>query len=220
MKLNNPEMEKYLREGASQLGVTLDSGQISQYLLYIEELKKWSKRINLTALKDDRDIVVRHFLDSLIPLRYIKDVETILDIGTGAGFPGLVLKVACPDLRLTLLEPTGKKTHFLRHIVRTLGLEGVEVVNGRAEDKAIIEKNAKSFDCVISRALSELATFYSWAEPYIGEGGTIVAMKGPLDGKLDAELKEIEGAEPRVEEIDIPFSDRKTAIVVFPVATS
>ncbi|VAV82371.1 16S rRNA (guanine(527)-N(7))-methyltransferase [hydrothermal vent metagenome] len=215
MKLKNQQIEEYLKEGAAELGIERNTAQIAQYGTYIAELKKWSKRMNLTSLTGDKDIIVRHFLDSLIPLPYMNGIETLLDIGTGAGFPGLVLKIARPELRLTLLEPTGKKTHFLRHVVRTLGLEGVDIINGRAEDPAIIEKKAHTFDCVTSRALSELSVFFEMARPYLKEGGRIVAMKGPLDGKLDAELDKVAGTRPVVEEVCIPFSDRKTSIVVF-----
>lgn len=220
--MKKTELEKYLREGAgsirSEAGLSvqeLTPAQIAQYLLYIEELKKWSKRINLTALKDDKDIVILHFLDSLTALGYIKEDGSLLDIGTGAGFPGLVLKIACPELELTLLEPTGKKVSFLRHIVRTLGLRGVEVIGGRAEDEAVIAKIEKSFDRVISRALSELSVFLTLATPYVKEGGRIVAMKGPLDGKLDAELKKLVGVRPEIVEVALPFSERKATMVVF-----
>ncbi len=217
VRLERQQIEKYLKDGATELGIELDKAQISLYLSYIQELKKWSRRINLTSLTDDKDIVVRHFLDSLIPLRYMKGVDSLLDIGTGAGFPGLVLKIACPRLRLTLIEPTGKKTSFLRHITRTLGLSGVDIINARAEDKAVISKNADKFDSVTSRALSELSAFIEMARPYLKEDGRIIAMKGPRDGKLDAELNDI-AEEPvkieKVEELLIPFSDRKTSIVV------
>ncbi len=215
MQLKSQQIEEYLKEGAAKLGIELSTIQLAQYGTYIAELKKWSKRINLTSLKDDKDIIVFHFLDSLSPLSYMTGIESLLDIGTGAGFPGLVLKIARPGLRLTLLEPTGKKTHFLRHIVRTLGLEGVDIINGRAEDPAIIEKKARGFDCVTSRALSELSVFFEMAGPYLKEGGRIVAMKGPLDGKLDAELEKVAGARPEVEEVRIPFSERRTSVVVF-----
>jgi 16S rRNA (guanine527-N7)-methyltransferase len=213
--LKKTELKKYLIEGAENLGLKLNSAQIAQYFAYIEELKKWSRRINLTALKDDKDIVILHFLDSLTALEHIKKDGSLLDIGTGAGFPGLALKIACPELRLTLLEPTGKKVSFLRHIVRTLGLEGVEVINGRAEDKAIIAKTGKIFDCVVSRALSELSTFLMLAAPYVKEDGRIVAMKGPLDGKLDNELKKITDKDFEVVELDVPCSERKATMVIF-----
>jgi len=215
VKLKARQIEEYLKEGAAELGIELSVAQTMQYGLYIAELKKWSRRINLTSLKDDKEIVVRHFLDSLIPLSYMTGIESLLDIGTGAGFPGLVLKIACPELCLTLLEPTGKKTHFLRHIVRTLGLKGVDIINGRAEDTAIIEEKAAAFDCVTSRALSELSVFFEMARPYLKDGGRVVAMKGPLDGKLDAELDSVAGARPGVEEVCIPFSERRTSVVVF-----
>ncbi len=214
MRLESQQIEKYLEDGAAELGIELDKVQISLYQSYIQELKKWSRRINLTSLTGDKDIILRHFLDSLIPLRYMDGVDSLLDIGTGAGYPGLVLKIACPQLRLTLIEPTGKKTSFLRHITRTLGLSGVDVINARAEDKAVVFKNAKKFDCVTSRALSELSAFIEMSRPYLKEDGRIIAMKGPRDGKLDTELDDINGVSAKIDEFTIPFSDRKTSIVV------
>jgi len=220
VRLESQQIEKYLAVGAAELGIELDKAQISLYQSYIQELKKWSKRINLTSLTGDKDIVVRHFLDSLIPLPYMTGVDSLLDIGTGAGFPGIVLKIARPQLRLTLIEPTGKKTSFLRHITRTLGLSEVDIINARAEDKAVISNNARKFDCVTSRALSELSAFIEMARPYLKEDGRIIAMKGPRDGKLDAELDDIGDMSAKVDEFTIPFSDRKTSIVVLAPAPS
>jgi 16S rRNA (guanine527-N7)-methyltransferase len=167
-----------LVKGAEQIGITLTSQVVESYLFYIKELKKWNRRINLTALTTNRDIAVKHFLDSLTITPFLQDATQVLDIGTGAGFPGLPLKILSPSIELVLLESSQKKCSFLRHIVRGLKLAGVEIVHGRAEDKKIIEKYAGGFDLVLSRALADLPTSLQLALPYAKRRGLIVGMRG------------------------------------------
>ncbi len=164
--------------GAEQIGITLTSQVLESYLFYIEELKKWNRRINLTALTTDRDIAVKHFLDSLTIVPFLQGAARVLDIGTGAGFPGLPLKIFAPSIELVLLESSQKKCSFLRHIVRGLKLEGIEVVQGRAEDKKMIERYSSGFDLVLSRALADLVTSLQLALPYVKGAGRIVGMRG------------------------------------------
>lgn len=172
------EIVDILVSGAEQLGITLTSQVVESYLFYIRELKKWNQRINLTALTTDRDMAVKHFLDSLTIAPFLHDATQVLDIGTGAGFPGLPLKILIPDCELLLLESSQKKCSFLRHIVRGLKLAGVEIVQGRAEDKKMIERYGNSFDLVLSRALADLPTSLQLALPYAKRGGHIVGMRG------------------------------------------
>jgi 16S rRNA (guanine527-N7)-methyltransferase len=167
-----------LGRGAEQIGITLTSQVLESYLFYIEELKKWNRRINLTALTTDRDIAVKHFLDSLTIVPFLQGAARVLDIGTGAGFPGLPLKIFAPSIELVLLESSQKKCSFLRHIVRGLKLEGIEVVQGRAEDKKMIERYSSGFDLVLSRALADLVTSLQLALPYVKGAGRIVGMRG------------------------------------------
>jgi 16S rRNA (guanine527-N7)-methyltransferase len=167
-----------LVKGAEQIGITLTAPVVESYLFYIEELKKWNKRTNLTSLTTDRDIVVKHFLDSLTVAPFLQGAKQVLDIGTGAGFPGLPLKILSPSIELVLLESSQKKCFFLRHIVRGLQLEGVAIVHGRAEDKKITERYAKGFDLVLSRALADLPTSLQLALPYAKRRGLIVGMRG------------------------------------------
>lgn len=164
--------------GAEQIGITLSNQIIESYLYYIEELKKWNKKINLTSLTSDVEIGVKHFVDSLTIAPYLQGVHKVLDIGAGAGFPGLPLKILSPAIELVLLESSGKKCFFLRFIIRGLKLHGVDVVHGRAQDKEIRERYARGFDLVLSRALADLPTSVQVALPYIRERGRIIGMRG------------------------------------------
>ncbi len=173
-----PDITAILLKGAEQIGINLTDPVVESYLFYIEELKKWNKSINLTSLTTDRDIAVKHFLDSLTVTPFLHGATRVLDVGTGAGFPGLPLKILSPSIALLLLESSQKKCTFLRHIVRGLKLEGVEIVHGRAEDKKMIERFAGAFDLVLSRALADLPTSLQLALPYVKAGGRIVGMRG------------------------------------------
>jgi 16S rRNA (guanine527-N7)-methyltransferase len=167
-----------LVKGTEEIGVTLTPQALESYLFYIKELKKWNRRINFTALRGEREIAVKHFLDSLTVAPYLQGAKKILDIGTGAGFPGLPLKILSPSIELLLLESSQKKIFFLRHIVRGLKLKGVEIIHGRAQQKEIIEKYARHLDLVLSRALADLPTFLELAIPYTKKGGCILGMRG------------------------------------------
>jgi len=173
-----PDITAILLKGAEQLGITLTSQVVERFLFYIKELKKWNQRINLTSLATDRDIAVKHFLDSLTIAPFLQGAARVLDIGTGAGFPGLPLKILSPSIALLLLESSQKKCSFLRHVVRGLKLANVEIVHGRAEDKKMIERYGGGFDLVLSRALADLLTSLQLALPYAKRGGRIVGMRG------------------------------------------
>ncbi len=201
-----------LREGAAELGAKLSDEQTALFLTYLGELRKWNRTMNLTSLRKEEEITTRHFLDSLTPLRFLKGCRNLLDIGTGAGFPGIPLKIALPALKVTLMEPITKKVHFLKHVIRTLGLEGIEVVRARAEDEATVRRLGRSFDCAVSRALASIDDYLELVRPYVGEGGVIIAIKGPAEERLMGELG---GHIYALHEIEVPFSKRKTSIVVF-----
>ena len=217
-------LEDILCQGAKELGAgELSEAQVTAFFAYLDELMRWNSKINLTAIRDERGIVIRHFIDSLVPFKVLLAIKdgrgSILDIGAGGGFPGLPLKIVLPEMKLTLVDSVEKKVNFMRHAIRTLGLTGATAVAGRAEDPTMIEAlgKAKGFDCVISRALTGLKAFVEMARPYLNEGGTIIAMKGPLDTEtlLEAELKAVEDMEVEIIETPVPFADRVTTMVIF-----
>ena len=213
--MTDAQLIEILRKGSLELGLSLTDSQTGAFIKYLSELQAWNKKINLTSITDGKEIIIKHFLDSLTPVRLLSGVQTLLDIGSGAGFPGLPLKIAIPALKVTMLDTVEKKVHFIRHMIRTLDLEGAKALSGRVESPELIESLASSFDCVTSRAFTELKAFVALARPYIRQGGMLLAMKGPA---VEAELKEmghVEGfSEPEVHHMEVPFSDRTTSLVI------
>lgn len=172
--------------GLEQLGLQLTSLQLEQLLHYRQELLDWNTRINLTAIKDPEEVLLKHFLDSLSLLSvYDAPRTTLLDIGSGAGFPGLVLKIARPDWHITSLEATGKKVTFQKHVIDTLYLHGIETIHGRAEEIAHKQDYRGHFDVVTARAVASLPVLLEYASPFCKVGGQILL---PKKGDIDAEL--------------------------------
>jgi 16S rRNA (guanine527-N7)-methyltransferase len=206
-----------LIRGAEQIGIQLTTEVVASYLYYIEELKKWNRRTNLTSLTEDVEIGVKHFVDSLTVAPYLLGVKKVLDIGAGAGFPGLPLKILLPSIELLLLESSQKKVFFLRHIVRGLQLEGVEVVHGRADDCKIQRRYARAFSLVLSRALADLPTSLQLALPYTKEGGRIVGMRGKRgeeeQGEMDWRSLGLHVIETR--KLTLPFVEETRVLLLF-----
>jgi 16S rRNA (guanine527-N7)-methyltransferase len=181
-----------LIEGASKLGAKLDSRQVRKFELYYHELTEWNKRTNLTAITDYSSVQIKHFLDSLTVLLALPKEEmktpdfNIADVGTGAGFPGLPLKILFPRPRLLLIEPTTKKTTFLHHIICQLELENVEVLNSTAEEAAHLSLYREQFALVLSRAVALLPVVVELALPFCRVGGTFIAQKkGEVEHEID-----------------------------------
>ena len=162
--------------GAAILGISLTHDQIQAFELYLKELNLWRKKINLTSRKDDREIILKDFLDSLTLLKYFPQETSVLDLGSGAGFPGIPMRIARPDLRILLLEATRKKVFFLKEVVRISKLSGVEI-RWTGEERGIDDLSAV-FDFVVSRALGSLLAFASEGIGFLKNGGILLAMKG------------------------------------------
>jgi len=210
------ELKNILKTGGAELGLTIGDQEVSQFLKYLEELKEWNKKINLTSITDDRDITIRHFLDSLILVPFLANKSSLLDIGSGAGFPGIPLKIILPDLKITAMDSVHKKVVFMKHIVRTLNLNSIEIIHARAEDSKSIKKLGGSFDAVTSRAFAELHRFLEIAIPYAKNGGILLAVKGPKGVEELRRLPQIKGIESiLVKEIKLPFSDITTTVLSF-----
>lgn len=200
-----------LLSGIKRLGFDLGEEQILLFQRYFQELVDWNTRINLTAITDYRKVQTIHFLDSLtVSLVIPRDVlanGTLIDVGSGAGFPGLPLKILWPGLRVTLVESVGKKAAFLRHLTDVLNLGGVEVCNERAETLAHDPRMRETFDVVVSRAVGDLSVLAELTLPFCKPGGRVVAQK---KSGIDDELKRAEksislfgGALERVETVDL-----------------
>ena len=165
--------EQELERASALYGLPLDAKQIEKFGIYYRLLIEWNAKMNLTAITEPREVAVKHIVDSLTALRGIEERDSLrlIDVGTGAGFPGIPLKIVRPDLKLTLLDSLKKRVHFLETVVETLGLEGVEEA---ARQSALRER----FDIAASRAVARLPVLAEYLLPFVRIGGTAIALKG------------------------------------------
>ena len=181
-----------LQEGAVALGLELPPPAPAQFLFYLTELKRWNARVNLTSLRTDRDIVIKHFLDSLAVLPFLGEPASLADLGAGAGFPGLALKLVRPELALTLVEAKEKRAAFLEYLVSLLRLSGVEVAQVYLTP-ILARRWGPRFAAVASRAACSLEWLLELAGPLLLPGGVLLALKGP-----DLPAAELKGARERL----------------------
>ena len=216
---------KKLIEGAGKLGIKLNARQVKQFELYYQELIEWNRKINLTAITDYSSMQVKHFLDSLTIALALSQEEVagqdfnIVDVGTGAGFPGVPLKILFPQPRLVLIEPTTKKTAFLHHIIRKLELENVEVLNARAEEAAHLPLYREQFALVLSRAVALLPTLVELTLPFCRIGGRFIAQKkGEIDQEVNRAKEAITvlgGKLDRIKKTELEeFSDARYLVII------
>lgn len=207
--------QETLISGARAFDIRLDNAQADACLVYLAELVKWNRKINLTAIGEEQEIVIKHFLDSF---SYAKGFEPLpgtklLDMGSGAGFPALPLKIAFPDLLITLVESVGKKAAFLRHIIRTLHMTDVDVKEGRT--KALSSVHQQKYDVVTARAFAKMETALKEGSRFLKPKGVLVLSRGPAEaiGDRHASAQDLI-VEDRIE-LALPFSGDRRAIWVF-----
>ena len=181
--------EELLRSSAASLGIELTDKQIEQFIKYHEILVQWNSFMNLTGITEYEEVVQKHFVDSLALCKAldIHKINKLIDIGTGAGFPGIPLKIAYPHLKITLLDSLQKRIKFLNEVVSQLGLENAETIHGRAEDFAKPSMKRESYDVCVSRAVANLASLSEYCLPYVNLNGYFVPYKS---GKTEEELEE------------------------------
>ena len=198
MKYNNYELQdssrkmksedrQLLIKGASEFGVLLSQKQVSLFDVFLEGLWSWNRRLNLTGISEKRQMIINLFLDSLVALPYLSPSGTVLDIGSGAGIPGLPLKIGQPDFEVHLLESKAKKVSFLKDMIRKLGLKGIEACQGRAEQKDDLPTLFPCYDIVTVRALASLKKTITICSSFLEPDGLLVAFKGSL---VDREIEE------------------------------
>lgn len=212
------ENKKLLIEGAKAFGINLDEKIVEDFDIYLKELLKWNQKINLTAIRTEKGVVLKHFLDSLSACPYLSNISSLLDIGSGAGFPGIPLKMVQLSLEITLIDSTRKKIDFQRHIIRTLGLKRIDAIHGRIQDKEILQSMGQRFDMVISRGFSDLRTFLILGFPFLKKGGIALAMKGQVENEEIRSLTQTEGTRYRLQKTFsflLPFSSVKRSILLF-----
>lgn len=168
-----------LKEDALQFGVELNEKQLFQFYRYYELLIDWNEKINLTAITEFEEVLKKHFLDSISIGRIMKqgDSVSVLDIGTGAGFPGIPIKIAFPDTKVTLLDSLNKRVNFLNHVIQELELDNIFALHGRAEDFAKKKEMREQFDLCVSRAVANLSSLSEFCLPYVKLGGSFISYK-------------------------------------------
>jgi 16S rRNA (guanine527-N7)-methyltransferase len=211
-------MKDLIMNGSKQLGVELTDYQCSQLIKYADLLVDWNNKINLTAITDKTGIATKHFLDSLTAIKTGYVSGKVIDVGTGAGFPGLVLKIAKPDIELTLLDSLNKRIKFLQTVSDELSLENIEFVHSRAEDGGMNRAYRGKFDTVVSRAVANMTVLSEWCLPFLKVGGRFLALKGPLADQELADAKRaisiLGGEVEDVFEVEIPFTDLAHKIII------
>ncbi len=219
---------KELKERAAALGVVLDAHQIAQFRAYYEMLQEWNERTNLTAIADYWGVLTKHFLDSLscaLALDFPPGDTRLIDVGSGAGFPGLPLKIAFPEIHVTLLEATSKKTEFLHAVVDHLRLSDVTILTTRAEEAAHNPIHREAYDVAVARALAAMPVLVELCLPFVRCGGRLIAQKGdPPAVELTAAqeaLRILGGQLDRIQPVCVPGLDAiRHLVIIDKVATT
>ena len=208
-----------LKKAAEEYGISLSETQLQQFDRYQELLVEWNQKMNLTALTEPKDVAIKHMIDSVSVYdeKWFSEGMSVIDVGTGAGFPGLPLKILCPSLKVTLLDSLNKRVKFLEAVVSELGLSDIVCVHARAEEAARQKQYREKFDAVVSRAVARLPILAEYDLPFVRVGGFFAAMKG---AKYEEEAEEAKkavkllgGGEPVLREIKLPGLEDKRGII-------
>ncbi len=210
-------MVELLKKGFSELGISYTDDMLNQFQLYYELLIEWNEKMNLTAITVKEDVAIKHFIDCATCLKFIDLKGDVIDVGTGAGFPGLVLKILKPEINICLLDSLNKRISFLEEVVRKLNLKNVTTVHSRAEDGAQNVKYREKFDFCVSRAVANLSTLSEYCLPFVKEGGLFVSMKGPdVEEELDLARSAIGTLGGKVEDLmceNLPETDINHTVI-------
>lgn len=207
-----------LKRGAEEFGIVISDEQVDQFMQYMELLKQWNRKMNLTAIEDDREIVIKHFVDSLTILQYIKEEKAdVIDVGSGAGFPGIPLKILKGGLDITLLDSLQKRVSFLREVITSLELDGIKAVHGRAEDFGKDGLFREKFQYSVARAVAGMPVLLEYCLPFVKVGGFFIAMKGKNTEEIEESKKALDilgGEIEAIKEFQLPYFNSKRNIIL------
>ena len=212
------EFKEKMIINVDKLGINLSEIQLKQFYNYMNLLIEWNKKINLTAITEPDEIILKHFVDSLTISKYIPDGTKVVDVGTGAGFPGIPLKIVRQEIDITLLDSLQKRINFLDEVINELNLEKITTVHSRVEDFGKNKEYREKFDIATSRAVANLSTLSEYLLPLVKVGGKVISMKGSLiqeelENSKNA-IKILGGQIEKVDEFDLPNSDISRNIVL------
>ena len=210
-----------LRQGIEDFGIEASDKMLADFQKYKEILVEWNQKMNLTGIEDEKEVFIKHFLDSIsaVSKGYIKNGMSLIDVGTGAGFPGMPLRICLPELKVTLLDSLNKRINFLQEVANQLDIDDIEFIHGRAEDFGKDENYRECFDIATARAVAGLPALMEFCVPFVKVGGHFVCLKGPnanLELEESKKAMEVLGIE-YIEKIDIklPEIDLDHNILVF-----
>lgn len=216
--MNFDKFEKELSQKLKQIGIEITKTQTAQFYEYMELLIEWNKKINLTSIVEEKEIILKHFVDSLTISKYIKENDNIADIGTGAGFPGIPLKIIKPKNNFVLIDSLNKRINFLNEVINKNKLERIHTIHARAEEIGHNKTYRNQFDIITSRAVAKLNVLLEYMMPLLKIGGRCICLKGP---NVDEEIEEAKSAMmilggeiEKKEEIILPDSDNKRTIII------
>ena len=207
-----------IKKELEEINITISNIQAEKFYLYMNDLIEWNEKINLTAITDEKEIITKHFVDSLTAMKYIKEGNKIVDCGTGAGFPGIPLAIMMEKCEFVLFDSLNKRVNFLNNVISKLGLKNVLAIHSRAEDLAKDNKYREKFDIAISRAVANMSTLSEYLLPFCKNKGIAICMKG---NNVEEEIKTcknalkiLNGKILNIDEFNLPFSDYGRNIVI------
>lgn len=202
----------------ADINVQLPESKIRDFFTYMELLIEWNKKINLTAIVEMTDIIDKHFVDSLTISQYLKENARIIDVGTGAGFPGIPLKIVRNDLQIDLLDSLNKRINFLNEVINTLQLKNINAIHSRAEDEGIKSEKREKYDVAVSRAVANLPVLLEYLLPFVKLNGSCICMKGAnIDEEIKSSkkaLKELGGEIEAIHNFKLPGIDATRNIII------
>lgn len=212
------EFEKEILENSKEINVVITEDEIKSLYQYMKLMLEWNKIINLTAITDEKEVILKHFIDSISINKYIKEANKIMDIGTGAGFPGIPLKILNKDIEFILVDSLNKRINFLGEVKKELLLDKIELLHARAEELAKNRKYRESVDIVVSRAVARLRVLAEYMLPFVQENGLCICMKGPnIEEELEESKKSLDilgGKIENIEHIILPGDLERNIILI------